>query len=431
MFKERKYVLAYVIAILSIFLGIIVTIFGFNDTTLKNISYNEEGSKVNYKVFLKENDYFTDKYLGEGETYITSLIDYININYNYAIKFSEKVSGDYTYNIVATILANKKNGGSGSYWHKDYKITEEKTVHIDNQDSFLINEETNVKYGTYNQILGEFKKEYEIDTDGVLKVSLVVKNKLTGEIYKEQIGINSSLDLSIPLLEKAVNANISISAPTNSESYTTTVKKNILLYTLIKVVGLGLIIFGIVKLILTYMDYKRNNHSNKYIEELNKILANYDSIIASVVKLPELDGVNIVDVTSFEELLDVYNEVRMPINHCHINNYESVFIIINDKMAWRYIFEINSVFKPTGNTEVLSLTKTITDEPIAKLVEPEESKEEIDTSSTPEIIDTEPIQEENTSLETKSIEEHKKDDDIEVLGETQKIEKIVDDDNQE
>ena len=108
MFKERKYVLAYVIAILSIFLGIIVTIFGFNDTTLKNISYNEEGSKVNYKVFLKENDYFTDKYLGEGETYITSLIDYININYNYAIKFSEKVSGDYTYNIVATILANKK-----------------------------------------------------------------------------------------------------------------------------------------------------------------------------------------------------------------------------------------------------------------------------------------------------------------------------------
>ena len=149
------------------------------------------------------------------------------------------------------------------------------------------------------------------------------------------------------------------------------------------------------------------------------------------LKLPELNGVNIIDVTSFDELLDVYNEVRMPINHCHINNDESVFMIIHDKMAWRYIFEINSVFKPTGNTEVLSLTKTITDEPIAKLVEPEESKEEIDTSSTPEIIDTEPVQEENTSLETKSIEEHKKDDDIEVLGETQKIEKIVDDDNQE
>ena len=424
MFKERKYVLSYIIAILAIVLGAFVAAYGFNDTTLKNISYNEEGSKVNYKVYLKENDYFNDKYLGEGETYIASLIDYINIKYNYTIKFSEKVSGDYTYNIVATIFANKKNGDSGSYWHKDYKITDEKTVHLDNQDSFLINEETNVNYGTYNQILGGFKKEYDLDTDGILKVSLVVKNKLTGEVYKEQIGINSSLDLSIPLLEKAVNANISVSTPTNPETYTTTVKRNVLLFTLIKVVGLGLIIFGIIKVILTYMDYKRNNHNNKYIEELNKILANYDSIIASVVKLPELDGVNVVDVTSFEELLDVYNEVRMPINHCHVNNYESVFMIINDKMAWRYVFEINSVFKPTGNTEVLSLTQTVVDEPVAKLVEPEEKNEE-STEPTPEIIETQPVQEEKPAEEKMEEFTTTEDDSIEVLGETKKMEPIT------
>ena len=418
MFKERKYIIGYILAILAIVLGLFVTIYGFNDTKLKNISYNEEGSKVNYKVYLKENNYFNDKYLGEGETYIASLIDYINIKYNYTIRFSEKVSGDYTYNIVATIYANKKNGDSGSYWHKDYKITDEKTVHIENKDSFLISEETNINYGTYNQILGGFKKEYDLDTDGILKVSLVVKNKLTGEVYKEPIGINSSLELSLPLLEKAVNANISVSTPINPETYTTTVKKNVLLYTIIKVVGLGLIILGITKIILTYNEYKKNNHSNKYIEELNKILANYDSIIISVVKLPELNGVNIVDVTSFDELLDVYNEVRMPINHCHINNYESVFIIINDKMAWRYIFEINSIFKPTGNTEVLSLTKTIVDEPVAKLVESEKEIEE-STEPNPEIIETQPVS------EMKNEEK----DSIEVLGETQKIETVDDEDN--
>lgn len=416
MFRERKYVLGYIIAILVIILGVIVTIYGFNDTTLRNISYNEEGSRVNYKVYLKENDYFSNKYLGEGETYIASLIDYINIKYNYTIKFSEKVSGNYTYNIVATIYANKKNGESGSYWHKDYKITDEKNVHLNNKDSFLVNEETNINYSTYNQILGGFKKEYDLDTDGILKVSLVIKNKLTGEVYKEPIGINSSLDLSIPLLEKAVNANISVSTPKSQETYTTTAKKNILLFTIIKIVGFGLIIFGIVKIILTYIDYKKNNHNNKYIEELNRILANYDSIIVSILKLPELNGVNIIDVTSFDELLDVYNEVRMPINHCHINNYESVFILISDKMAWRYIFEINSIFKPTGNTEVLSLTKTIIDEPVAKLVENDEidKEKEEQTEPIPEIIETEAVIEDNT-----------KEDQIEVLGETKKLEPVT------
>ena len=64
MFRERKYVLGYIIAILVIILGVIVTIYGFNDTTLRNISYNEEGSRVNYKVYLKENDFYEEKWLG-------------------------------------------------------------------------------------------------------------------------------------------------------------------------------------------------------------------------------------------------------------------------------------------------------------------------------------------------------------------------------
>ena len=83
-------------------------------------------------------------------------------------------------------------------------------------------------------------------------------------------------------------------------------------------------------------------------------------------------------------------------------------------MAWRYVFEINSVFKPTGNTEVLSLTQTITDEPVAKLVEPDEDREEKpEEVAAPEII------------ETQSVEEKKnKNEAIEVLGETQKLQPI-------
>ena len=148
------------------------------------------------------------------------------------------------------------------------------------------------------------------------------------------------------------------------------------------------------------------------------------STSSGTVKLPELDGVNVVDVTSFEELLDVYNEVRMPINHCHINNYESIFIIINDKMAWRYVFEINSVFKPTGNTEVLSLTQTITDEPVAKLVEPKEKTEE-SIEPTPEIIETQPVQEEKPAEEKMEEVKPAEKDSIEVLGETKKMEPIT------
>ena len=105
MFKERKYIIGYILAILAIVLGLFVTIYGFNDTKLKNISYNEEGSKVNYKVYLKENNYFNDKYLGEGETYIASLIDYINIKYpSFKFNFFTIESDDNRFSLLNTII---------------------------------------------------------------------------------------------------------------------------------------------------------------------------------------------------------------------------------------------------------------------------------------------------------------------------------------
>ena len=41
-------------------------------------------------------------------------------------------------------------------------------------------------------------------------------------------------------------------------------------------------------------------------------------------------------MSSFEELLDVYNEVRMPINFCQDED-KSTFIIINDSIVWIYV----------------------------------------------------------------------------------------------
>ena len=55
-------------------IGIILIIMGFNDKKIVNLSY-EENNKINYNVYLKNNPFFNTPYLGEGKTYIASLID--------------------------------------------------------------------------------------------------------------------------------------------------------------------------------------------------------------------------------------------------------------------------------------------------------------------------------------------------------------------
>ncbi len=53
--------------------GLALTVFGFSDSYV-TLKYNEDNS-INYKVYLKPNNYFDTQYLGENRTYSTSIID--------------------------------------------------------------------------------------------------------------------------------------------------------------------------------------------------------------------------------------------------------------------------------------------------------------------------------------------------------------------
>ena len=59
---------------------------GLNAKTKIYVTYQEK-SDISYKVYLKENDIYDKKYLNMNERYITSLVDYIDINYfSFSIK---------------------------------------------------------------------------------------------------------------------------------------------------------------------------------------------------------------------------------------------------------------------------------------------------------------------------------------------------------
>ena len=40
----------------------------------------DENSTLNYKVYLKDNEFYTEKYLGMDNAYIASLVDFIDVN---------------------------------------------------------------------------------------------------------------------------------------------------------------------------------------------------------------------------------------------------------------------------------------------------------------------------------------------------------------
>ena len=63
------------------------------------IDYTEGGS-IDYNVFLKENEFFEDSYLGKDQSYVASLIDRIMANFNYEMDIDDDdVNYRYSYRI--------------------------------------------------------------------------------------------------------------------------------------------------------------------------------------------------------------------------------------------------------------------------------------------------------------------------------------------
>lgn len=299
------------------------------------VEYNEK-SNIDYKVYLKENSFFETPYLEKNRTYIASLIDYVLIDFDYVFDLDEKVNGSYSYYIKGTISANKSNS-KDYYWSKDYLLTEKITKDYSDTKEIKINADAKVNYQIYNNLLNDFKSQYGVTMDGVLTVSLVIENNIESDLIDRKIEKDSKVELNIPLTTLTVEVPIETSELNNNGSlFREVVQENVLYYTVIKYLGYSCFIIScllFIKLMRIVIFYSK--FEDKYNKALNRILKTYDNIIVNATSVPNLEGLNVVSVMSFDELIDAHGEVRQPINYVSLNG-SAVFVLINDGMAWKF-----------------------------------------------------------------------------------------------
>lgn len=318
--------------------GIIFIVIGVNDYTIKKVSYNENND-IKYKVYLKKNNFFDTDYIEENRTYISSLIDYIDVNFQYNIKYNVPISGNYNYKIIALVSANKTNS-SDYYWQKKFDLTDTKKGEINNSNQLYLEENIKINYDKYNEILNEFRRQYSVSSDNELKIAMEITNEVTSEITTDPIVISSNINMTIPLTEQTVEATINKNATNSSDVFEVKEKSKEIKFVIYKVMGIILLIVSIIFSALIFLSTFIYNKLNKNEVELKKILKNYDSIIATTTSKPVFTGLKKITVNSFNELLDVYNEVRMPINYyCDEVNKENIFMIYNDSFVWVYLFK--------------------------------------------------------------------------------------------
>lgn len=301
------------------------------------IGYNEVGN-IDYKVFLKENNYYKEQYLGKDMQYVASIIKNVVPTFTYEMHSEEEMEYTYNYKVSADLIISDPNDNNKVLYKRPsllVKDTKEKVT----GGSFRVDQDVSINYDEYNNYVNAFKKEYALSVNSKLVLTFNIDVTGKSPALKEDFKKSSKLVIAIPMSEQTINIGIDTSDINNSgtleRNYMSQIKKPVALV-------LGIIV-GLLSLALLYIviyNFLTNrSKTDVYKATIKSILREYDRAIVSSKTADTIDEskYNVIEVPRIEELLDAHDSTGKPIlyNEDTENNI-STFIIVSDEILYKY-----------------------------------------------------------------------------------------------
>lgn len=289
--------------------------------------YKVQGD-IDYKVYLKDNDYYTEKYLEKGMQYIASLIKVVSADFDYEFAADDDAASTYDYKVVADLRVTDRSDKSKVMYENAEDLLKKEDLKIEN-GIINIHENVNIDYAKYNDYVRNFRNEFGLAANCELNLKLVVN--VEGEIDTED-----TLAMVIPLSEQTVDIKMDTQGVTRTEKVgdeeTTVYVKN---YSML-IVGIIVIVTSLILMVAVVYYYVTRFNDNLYEKSLHKILKEYDTyIVEASDTIYETEDV--VKVPSFKELLDAQALENTPIVFLEVEpGKKSYFIVNGAKTTFRY-----------------------------------------------------------------------------------------------
>lgn len=326
-----KLIIRFIVMVIALVFSIIFIKSSYGLSQNINVK-STSSSSVNYKTYVEKSEFYKDEYLPEGKFYIASVIDFFNINYKYQNSFTEATDYSYKYNITATLsLLSSSNNVvyTEDFVLKSSDLVENKGNNVSIKDS------VNIDYNYYKNIVDKYKSLYLVQVTGDLKV--VFNVECNSDVSKDVKSTSVTIPLStqIVTLKKDVPDEVTVSKDIQTESLY--IKNKVFL-----AIGISLAVFyyGLVVLTIIYL-VKNRKKSSKYNNYLRKLLRQYDRIIINLKTSINIQGYMVIETSSFQELLDVRDNLEKPILFEEIQKgQKSLFIVLaENNVAYRYILK--------------------------------------------------------------------------------------------
>jgi len=381
--NREKWIFAQIVIIAVLTVAILISaLVAVQMKSKYYIGYTENGS-IDYNVFLKDNEFYGSEFLGEGQSYVASLIDNIIVNFNYEIDMdTDDVNYRYSYTVKSR-LEIMDNTSNVAIFNPEYELVTMQNQTQSSSNKLRVNEIVIINYDEYNDLANKFLNTYELQsTTSNIVLTLEVDVLSDCEAFSGSAEDTYTSELRIPLTTKTVNVKMASTVPSaqsnmiactrglGSEAFKTTA------------VVLGVIDALMIALLLAFI-YLTRTPDITYTARVKKIVSQYKSYIQKINNMFETKGYQIILVDTFDEMLEIRDTIQAPIlMHENMDKTCCKFIIPTDsKLLYTYVICVEGYEEPATKDE--DTARTIVQPAITNLVRPV-VKVVVNTSPAPE-----------------------------------------------
>ncbi len=290
-----------------------------NDVTYLDSSFYKNGPGVNNSAYVRD---LTNK-INTTVEYQFSSNDTANLTYTYDVK--AKVLGKYA------IKADSEN--TANVWSREYVLVSPTSKTVTTKQ-LTLTPTADMPFMEYKQAIDNFKLALELplNSEAQLMTTIKVDGSINGTPFTDTRVVTVSAPLDQPIYTLGVKYDksdtkhiVGESAKSNREQF----QRYLMIFAVsVGVLGVGMLLYGL----------RRQIFKTPYQRELEKIYRYNDGIIIRAQRPADLSGKRIVPVLSFEDMLNLEEELKLPIVASPAGGEATKFIIIRDDVA--YVFTL-------------------------------------------------------------------------------------------
>ena len=318
---------------------------------------------VTTAVAYHENSFYEGGSTSDNTAFVTPLTKEVAANFRYHFGGSEAAALSYRYSVTALVrglyAVTGKEDEAANVWTKQFTLVEPIEKKVDD-GALTIQEKVTIPFEQYRLLIDQYRTTLQVPVDGEVIVTSTVK--LDGVISGAQFSDTKVATVTMPLTRQIYQPAIKYEKKASGE--VVTASRKAAHDTLLNSVLIGSIVLGVLGGALLILAMRRRMFKSTYQRELERIYRLHDGIIIKTKEHPNLAGKRMVSVKSFDDMLNLEEELKSPIVSSEVDDRATRFMIIRDDVVYLYLLgtlpvsdvevmkEIQEAF-PSGRADTL------------------------------------------------------------------------------